>query len=348
MLHLRNVVQKLSNKETESISLWLKQNEADKCVELLHYLRITDLDESTISSKLKTSASGYYALRSRLSARIQNFFAHNAPEANIDLIKNVANIPNLLYNTPRELALTQLLKIEKELIKLDIPHALTEVYSALKKISRHSPKYFEYSQQYNKHLAYNMAIDKAKELLLEFNKYLGEYKMSADSTLLEVLEMLKQEMINYAKLYQSHRLEVYKNILIIEYLLFIDGKPKKGNEKIIEEHLSVTEKVIATHKHDASYSFLKTLMAYLRFQFCLYTKQEKNATTYYKQVDHKLNIFLLNNFSCFPSHFLLEKSKLLIESGEVEKLYEEYNLLSESYTPYKEDCLLYTSPSPRD
>ena len=136
MLHLRKVIQKISKETSKEFIFWLKQNNAEKLALLFLLLRENNLKESAIAIELETTPSGFYTLKSRLNAKIQKFLAYNIPDDNSDILRNVANIPNLLFNTSREIAVTHLLKMEKDLIKYDMPFALTSVYSALKKQSQ--------------------------------------------------------------------------------------------------------------------------------------------------------------------------------------------------------------------
>ena len=340
MLHLRQIIQKISEKDSDEFRFWLEENDAEKFAQLFRLLREGKLSEPAIANELDTNPSAFYALKSRLNGKIQTFLAHRVPDHSIDLLRNVANIPNLLYNTPREIAITQLLKLEKELIEHDMPGAITSVYSALKKLHRYSQKYFHYAQLYNKHVAYTMAIGKAKELLSDFNKLLGEYCMSCDKQLVEVLGMVREEMHNYSNLYTSHHLCVYKNILDIEFALFVAHR-KDVEGKPIDEILLNTEKIIRSYKNDLHYSFLIYIVNFLWFEYFQRQELGKKSEEYFLLTNNNLSIFLLNNFCCFPSIFLLSKIRQALENNEEQKLHEEARSLAESFSPDKDDAPNY-------
>jgi hypothetical protein len=341
MLHLRKVIQKISEKDSKELIFWIKQNDAEKCAQMFSLMRESELEESEIAAELQASPTSFYSLKSRLNRKIQEFFAHNVPDTNIDLLKNVANIPNLLFNSPREIAITHLLKMEKELVKHDMPYALTTVYSALKKLHRYSQKYFDYTQLYNKHLAYTMAIDKAKELLADFNKTLGEYIMSRDEKLLEMLGVIRQEIRNYAQLYKSHRLVVYQNILEVEFGLFAAPEQKEKPGMALDAILTKTDKILKSYKYDANYFFMQPVINFLWFQYYHQYGLHKKALEYFEQVNEKLPLFLLNNFCCFPSVFLLAKAEVYAANHQEQKLYEECKLLAASFTPDMADTPNY-------
>ncbi|MBI4945233.1 MAG: hypothetical protein HY840_02395 [Bacteroidetes bacterium] len=272
---------------------------------------------------------------------MQDFFAHNAPDTEIDLLRNVANIPNLIFNSPHDIAITQLLKMEKDLAEYDIPHALTTVYSALKKLHRYSKKYYDYSQKYNKHLAYTIALDKVKELLFDFNKTLGEYLMSRDVIMLELLAMLKQEMHNHAQLYESHHLTVYRNILDIKFALFVPLQTATEEDPPVDEMLEKTAEIIRSYPKDLLYKNLSHVINFLWFQYYHRHKLHKKGSDHFDSVNANLHLLLLHNFCCYPSAFLLSKIERALNKNEQEKLYEESKALAALFTPDPADVPNY-------
>jgi hypothetical protein len=340
MLHIRKVIQKISEEDSVEFVFWLKQNDAAKCAQLFSLMRETKQEESAIAAQLLVSPSAFYALKSRLNGKIQDFLAHNVPDINIDLLKRVANIPGLLFNSPKEIAISHLLKMEKELIENDLPYSLITVYGALKKLHRYSQKYFDYSKLYNKHLAYMMTIDKAQDLLVDFNKTIGEFQMSHDQRHLDILKLLQIEMHNCAQLYDSHRLTVYKNIMDVEFALFVADLNQR-EAVAIDEILLKTEQIIRSQKNDMSYRFLTTLINFLWYKYYSQHHIQKKEAEYFFLVNEKLSVFLLNNFYCFPSVFLLSKVRKYLESNEEQKLYSESKTLFAAFTPDIEDVPNY-------
>ncbi|HET7818260.1 MAG TPA: hypothetical protein VFL70_03050 [Bacteroidia bacterium] len=340
MLNLRKVIQTIESEDAQKLIFWLKQRDADKCVQLFNLLRDESIDELNVADELGLRPSGYYSLKSRLYASIQEFMSHGIPESDIDLLRSISGIPHLLFDTPRELAIAQLLKMEKDLKEHDMPYALTIVYNALKKLNRFSKKYFDYTQLYNKHVAYTIALDKTQELLSDFNKSLGEFLMSRDEKHYNVLLLIKDEMYNYAQLYTSHRLTVYKNIMDVEFLLFTPTTENIVNNEVFEI-LGKIEKVITDFKSDANYSFLFTLLDFLWFEYYNKNKSLDNADKYFLKTNKKLPNFLLYNFCSVPTLFLISKAERYLEKRQEQELYEESMFLSSDYTPDKEDIPNY-------
>src|SRR5690606_40857313 len=100
-------------------------------------------------------------------------------------------------------------KLEKELLDYDLANELTVIYKSLKKLNINSPDYFQYSQLYNRHVAYMLAVDKAEDLLADYFKKYGDYMLNGGEVEKLGLSLLMKEMQNVGKLYESHRLYVY-------------------------------------------------------------------------------------------------------------------------------------------
>jgi hypothetical protein len=81
----------------------------------------------------------------------------------------------LYFTKKRAIAIATLKKLEKELLDYDLSNELTVVYKFLKKLHINSADYFNYSQLYNRHVAYMLAVDKAEDVLAEYFKKYGNY-----------------------------------------------------------------------------------------------------------------------------------------------------------------------------
>src|SRR5690606_25673188 len=117
-------------------------------------------------------------------------------------LRKVANINEELFTKKKAIAVATLKKLEKELLDYDLANELTVIYKSLKKLNTNSPDYFQYSQSYNRHVAYMLAVVKAEDLLADYFKKYGDYLMNGDSTENLGLTLLMREMQNVAKLYE--------------------------------------------------------------------------------------------------------------------------------------------------
>ena len=138
-------------------------------------------------------------------------------------------------------SIATLKKIEKELIDYDLANELTVVYKNLKKLHINSPEHFTYSQLYNRHIAYTLAVDKAEQLLADYFKKFGVYFFSASNQDKLALNLQLKEMQNVAALYSSHRLYVFLSCMSVFHQLFVEQEERthEGGEAIrSEEHTS--------------------------------------------------------------------------------------------------------------
>lgn len=337
MIKLKNLVMQMKDAEFEAFSYQLKESKADKFYNLFYFLKEDKLSEEEIAENLKVNSNAYYTLKSRLYTKIQEFLTSDITGNKMDLLRTVANIPVLLYNTPRETALAVLNKLEKELIEFDMPYELTDVYNSLKKLHLHSPKYYEYTQLYNRHVAYTIALDKAEDLLARFVSLTAEYYMSRSKESLELLWLIKKEMKNLCALYASHHLTIYKNILDISFALFVPLPEAIEEDEAVEDLLIATEKILKNYPKDANYSFLYNVYNFLSFEYYHSLKQYKKEVQYFEVVNTHLPSFMYYNFCTFNSKFLISKLERYVQLGLEKTLYEENKTLFAEYLPDPND-----------
>jgi hypothetical protein len=341
MLKLKSLILQMKEESFSSLSAQLKETKADKFHTLLVHFRENTLTDEEIAERLKVNANAYYTLKSRLYNKIQEFLTSNLSGPKADLLKSVANIPNLIFDTPRDTAMAVLAKLEKDLVEYDMPYELTNVYNALKKLHIHSSKYYEYTQSYNKHVAYTIALDKAEDLLANFHKTLGEYYASRNKSLLEVLLLIKKEMVNLCRLYDSHHLTIYGNILNVSFALFVPMPEAVDNDEPVEDILAATDVILRNYPKDVTYQHLITAFNFLSFEYYHHLKLHKKEAQFFEAVNSRLPAFLLYNFCSFTSKFLISKLERYSQLNEEGKLYEENQVLTSEYTPDQSDIPNY-------
>jgi len=331
MLNLRELVLKLKEDDFQSFSNGLKEGKAEKHFLLTQLLRDKKLKEEQITERLNLSTNAYYTLKSRLYQKIKEFLSTQLSYSKADLYVNISHIPNLVYNTPKKEAILILARLEEELLKNDMPNALTIVYSALKKIHADSSQFFYYSQQYNKNLAYTATLEKAEELLIDFNKTLGDYYLSRNKQFLDVLSFIKNEMHVISRQYDSHHLKMYKLILDISMAVFFPEMEFPEDDPV-EDMLSTMDQVFKSFPNDPVYQHLDKTFHFLSFEYYHSHGIHKKAAGFLETINETLPSFLLYNFCVFPSKILisklehyrvLKKQQLLFgENKELEKEYD--------------------------
>ena len=331
MGRLQKVIKQLKEEEFQGLLTGLTESKADKFSRLLQLIRAEEHSLDEVQKSLDVNSSAFYTLKSRLYDRIQEYLLENMEGPKIDLLRKIANIPNLIYNTPKATAIAILSKLEKDLKDFDMPHELTAVYSAFKKLHLHSPKYYDYASLHNKHVAYTLGHDKAEDLLADFNKHLGEYMISKNVEIIEVLSLLKLEMGNLTKLYESHHMYIYQGIINVSYALFLPKSEATASDEPIEDILSNCADFISAYPKDANYQYLNKVINFLSFEYYHKLELHKKETEYFEIVNDVVSSFLLGNFASYNSKFLLSKVERYVMLGEEASLSTECEVLENRY-----------------
>jgi hypothetical protein len=341
MIKFKSIVLQLKEEEYDALCKQFVETKADKYLRLLQLYRENKYTDDEIQGMLQVNISAYYTLKSRLFDKIQDFLTNNMSTPIIDLLRKVANIPTLLYDTHRDTAIAILTKLESELQNYDMPYELSSVYNALKKLHIHSPKYYEYTQAYNRHLAYTIALDKAEDLLNTFMKTLGDYYVSRNKGQIDFLALVKQEMANICNLYDSHHLQIYKSIVDISFALYIPNQEAIRDDEPIEDVLVKMERVFSTYNKDTNYQYLQLVFNFLAFEYYHKLNLPKKEARYFDVLDKKIPSFLLFNHCAFTSKFLISKIERHIELGTEADLYEFNRTALSNYEPDKNDIPNY-------
>ncbi|HSZ73056.1 MAG TPA: hypothetical protein VK750_10310, partial [Cytophagaceae bacterium] len=307
MSKLKNIIKQLSTKDYTAIYESLLNSNAEKSAYLLKFMREKQLSDAKIMEELEVNNNAYYTLRSRLNQKIEEYLLEQMESPRTSLIKKVATINEIIFTKKKTIAVATLKKLEKELLDYDLANELTIVYKSLKKLLLHNPEdHFHYSQLYNRHVAYMLALDKSEDLLANYFKKYGEYMLSFDETDKMGLNLMREELINVSNLYQSHRLYVYSSFINVFHQLFIE--PEKKLVTDFEELFDKIQSTFDLYYLDSSYYHLILVLEYLRFEYYISIGENKKAEKYYEDINESLSS-LLTNYSLYTAspNFLLSK-----------------------------------------
>lgn len=279
-------------------------SKADKFLTLLNYYRSNKRSDKDIQEELDIKTAAFYTLKSRLFDKIQEFLYKSTRDTRIELLQNVANIEHLIYKAPKETAAGLIQKMETELLKNDMPNELITVYKALRKLHVYSSKYYDYQQLYNKFVAYNLAQDRAEEILSLFSKTLSMLNVTRDSKYVDFLVLYKKEMESLCRIHKSHRLTLHKNILNIHFALFSPVQKEMANDNPVEDLLKESYSIIDSNPEDSTYIHLVNVIHFLSFEYYNQLKLYKNAAVYFEKIDDPNASILLYNHTCFAFQFL--------------------------------------------
>lgn len=317
MAKLKNIVKQLSEKDYKLIYDSLLESNADKSAYLLKALRERQLSDSKIMTELEVTPNAYYTLRSRLNIRIEEHLVQQMESPRTDILKKVANLNEVLFTKKRTISLTTLKKLEKELIDYDLASELTVIYKSLKKLNINSPDHFHYSQLYNRHVAYMLAVDKAEDLLVSYFKKYGNYYFTNDETERMGLILLLKEMQNVAKLYESHRLYVFQSCMLIFHRLFVEPDDHfQADGESIEDVFAQVQKIFDAYQLDPLYYHLDLLFEFLKVEYYNHYTVYRQMEKHFEEVnDAAANLIVNYSSYSFPARFLLTKLERHLRLG---------------------------------
>jgi len=326
MAKLKNIIRQLSLEDYQAIYNSLIESNAEKSAYLLQSMREKHQSDAKIMDELEVNTNAYYTLRSRLNQRIEEYLLQQMENPRADILKKVSNINEILFTKKKTIAIATLKKLEKELLDYDLSNELTIVYKSLKKLHINASDFFNYSQNYNKHVAYTLAVDKAEDLLAEYFKKYGEFTLRGRQERSELeLKLLAREINNVCSMYESHRLYVYKSCLNIFDRLFLEKDEKLEMElEPIEDILSNVQQIFNFYKLDAIYFHLQSVFDFLKLEYYNHYKVYRKAEEFYDSVNESI-ASLLTNYSLFtfPGQFLISKILRHQRMNTLERIYEE-------------------------
>lgn len=328
MIKLKKIIHHLDGETYEKIESTLVKNKAENFLYLLRSYRTSDLKDQDIAKELGINTNSLYVLKSRLNDKIQEHLSGDIFTNKEEVLKQLHQIPEICYNSSREIATSFLQKLETDLLMYDMHNELLVVYSALKKIHTYSDKYFHYSQLYNRHAAFNLALEKCEEVLGNFNRTMGQYNFSRTPKLLETLNFLHKEVNDLFALNPSIQLEIIKNITELELAVFT-GSATNG-EHDAEQLLQATQKQIAQLPDSSPHKQWLPALDYLFFEYYRKTGQMRAASEYFKKVNESLPGLLLYTPIVLTSKFLSSKINYMQETGKISELEVDEKILFDS------------------
>lgn len=324
MAKLKNIIKQLSEKDFKAIHDSLIESNAEKSAYLLKSLRERQLSDNKIMGELDVNANAYYTLRSRLNLKIEEYLMEQLESPRTDVLRKVANINEVLFTKKKAIAVATLKKLEKELLDYDLANELTVIYKSLKKLNINSPDYYQYSQSYNRHVAYMLAVDKAEDLLADYFRKFGDYLLNGDETEKLGLSLLMREMQNVAKLYESHRLFVYESCMYIFHRLFVEVDDNSSEEASMEDIFEKVQKIFESYHLDAIYYHMNLVFEFLKLEYYNHYKVYRQAERYFEEVnDAGANLLVNYNTFCFPAQFLISKIERHLRLGTEADLHQE-------------------------
>jgi len=337
MSKLKNIIKQLTEKDFQNIYHSLMESSAEKSGHLLKYMREKQFSDSKIMEELEVNPNAYYTLRSRLNQKIEEYLILQMENPRTDILKKVASIQEIFFTKKKAIIVTTLKKLEKELIDYDLSSELTSVYKLLKRLHINSPDQFHYSQLYNRHIAYMLALDKAEDLLATYFRRFEDLFLQGKEFESVELTLLHNEINNVCNLYQSHRLYVYQSATNIFHRLFVklDDENTPTEKESIEDIFEKVNNTIETYGQDTTYYHLRTVFEFLKYEYYVHYNLFGPAEKHYNEVNDYASVLLTNyGYYTFSPRFLFSKIERNQRLGKLADLYEENKVL---FTDYEND-----------
>ncbi len=339
MSKLKNIIKQLSTKDYTAIYDSLINSNAEKSAYLLKFMREKQLSDTRIMEELEVNNNAYYTLRSRLNQKIEEYLLQEMESPRTSLIKKVATVHDIIFTKKRAIAIASLKKLEKELLDYDLSNELTIIYKTLKKLLINSPEdHFSYSQLYNRHVAYMLALDKAEDMLGNYFKKYGEYFLTGSESDKIGLELMRSEMNNIANLYQSHRLFVFQSFINIFHELKIEKVAKPEMESTFESIQTIFDQYYL----DATYYHLILVLDYLKIEYFNLVDNDTRLKKAMEDISESMPVFVSNYtlYTFSPALLLSKQTFYLAERteklmyGEAKELFEDYEINKQNLPEY--------------
>jgi hypothetical protein len=292
MLKLKEIVLQMDPGHYKSLEDDFIKNKAKNSYFLLSELRKDQKQEKEICTDLGLSSNAFYALKSRLLDKIQNHIPLATGFTKEELINTLSKIPEICSTNPRETANAILQKLETDLIAQGMHNELLPVYSALKRINLYTPKYYTYSQQYNKQVAFMVSLEKADEICCEFARLISDFILSKNAVLIDSLGFLKQKIDNIYELNTSKQVLFTKNIIHIQFHLFC----VENSDEDISSLLSTCETILNESVNDNLTVVQRNFLDFLFFEYYVHSKKFKQAEIYYEKLSAAFPVLMLQNY----------------------------------------------------
>jgi hypothetical protein len=305
----------------------LERTKAANFLYLLQAYRNTDMKDEEIAAGLNINLNSIYVLKSRLSDKISEHLSGNIYSNNEELIRQLHQLPAVCFGSSREIAIIFLQKLEKDLLIFDMHNELLVVYSALKKIHLYSDQYYHYSQLYNRHVAFNLSLEKCEESLGAFNRALAQYNFSRLPRHFETLTFLVNEVNDHFQLNPSRQVQIIKNFMTLQLRIFTNAGVHKEIET--EELLRQTEKLLTDLPTASLHKKWIHTFDFLAFEYYNQCGQFVRASKYFTRICEQLSTLLLSTHIAITSRFLISQGLFLYNYPAQEAAVQPEKLLSD-------------------
>jgi hypothetical protein len=343
---LNKTIKKLNENEYQELLSAVAGRKNNKPFVVLEAARKHNYSESQMMEMLGVTPSTYYTLKSRLNERIAEYLSRNVNNPISVLKEKVAMVPAMLFSNDRGVSIRSLKNLEKQLIEYDLSNELIVVYKALARLSMYNGDYDYYEKEYNRHVAYSLAVVKAEDLFYEFVKRAGNYRLTRDERDYEAVQGILRELTNIAELYHGHRLFVLHNVVRLYFLtLFTTRKENlQALEIEVDSLLQKMNQFFEKYELDTFYQSIRFLVDYIYFEYYQRTGNQVRADHYYSRINGgTAEIANKPVFSFYITEFLNSKVDRFMVNSNVQELTDINNDLESGFDTVVDDPYSFIS-----
>lgn len=307
-MYLYKIVTQLSSEEFDALYQTFTDSKADKSAAFLKIIRENPFSpEKDFLAQNTITAAAFYVLKSRLNTRVEDFLLNRVGDPSTHVMRRVMNVSDMLHTNPREISMAALRKLERELVRFDFPYGLMTVYKEMQNLNLFEEESYEhYGHEYNRQVAYAIAMDKTIDMVMQFFRAFDAYYMMRRDKEIADMVRIMEKLDNLSNLYQSHRIYVYKSLthLIGKYFLEIPDTIRCEFEDT-DTIFARCFQIMSDFPDDTFYKNINILFDFLRFIDFKNKQQADRAKIFYEILDYKLEELVVRyHFNANTSLFL--------------------------------------------
>lgn len=324
---LYKIIKQLSEEEFEDIYQNLTSNKAEKSALFLKTIRESDNPVEDFLEKQDISASAFYVLKSRLNQKVESFLLNRLGDPKMEAIHKVFKVYDLMFNSPREISVTTLKRLEKTMMELDNPLVLMVVYRALKMLHNNDDEQRNfYDKEFNQAVAFYLANEKAINAVMGFFRAFGKYYLGRRKS--DFNEMIKiiEAVNNINNLYDSQRIYVCKSIVHLYARQFLELPERvldimDPQEEVFERCFTILE----NGKEDILFKNINLIFDFLRYLYFHNQGSVDRERIYFELLDYKIEELLTDfNFGMECSQILFFKLQRHLQEETLDHMLKDY------------------------
>ncbi len=274
---LNKIIKKLNAEEYHNLLESIGVDKKSKPYQVLSTARIKDLTDSEMMELLDVNSSTYYTLKSRLVHKVATALSQKPIN---ELKEKVANVGASIFDSNKFVSIKVLKELEKQLIEYDLSNELIIMYKTLAILHLFDEEAEHYSKLYERHVAFSLAVSKAEDLLYQFIKGLGIYRLTRREEDLDRLDNIRRELFNIGELYKSHRLFVIQSIVRIYYMCtFSTVEELQTSRADVERIIEEVKQTFFKYDLDIFYQNYQILVHFMYFEY--YQRSNSISKSYY-------------------------------------------------------------------